>query len=165
MQARDLTGDEDAPDLIGTACSVNHGAVDYSTRALSRAVNRYLRTGKLPPRVPRIERDSRGQPARGAYGLAQGGIRHPHVEVPLAHNSARGCALWGTFRPWSSERIRGLYPTHRAYARKVSRWTRKEVRRGWMLRSDRADVLANARGYRRPWTAEGCEPCIPPQGL
>src|SRR2546427_4939267 len=47
-------------DAVNTACSVNHGSVDYSSRALSRWVTRYLRTGKVPPHAPRVKTDSSG---------------------------------------------------------------------------------------------------------
>ena len=45
-----------SPDAINTACSVNHGSVDYSARALSHWVDRFLRTGELPPSAPRVLR-------------------------------------------------------------------------------------------------------------
>jgi hypothetical protein len=161
MQQRDVFSSA-APNAVNIACSVNRGPTYYSSRALSHWVNRYLATGKLPPRAPRITLDARGGIARDANGLAKGGLRHASVEVPVAYNSSTGCPLWGTYTPWSAAKIRSLYPTHRSYARKVSAWTAEEVRRGWLLPEDRGDVLRKAAAFTGPWTGGST---APPQGL
>ena len=164
QQKRDLLGPE-ATDAIDAACSVNQGTVDYSTRALSRWVVRYLRRGKLPPSAPRIERDDSGNVVRDAIGLAKSGLRHPFVEVPISYNAAAGCPLYGTWRPWSSEKITSMYPTHAEYVKRIRVWSREEVRRGWLLRGDRKDVLAKAKVFTQPWSPDGCEECVAPLGL
>src|SRR3954462_265427 len=51
-------------DPINSACSVNHGSVDYSSRALSGWVTRFLKTGRMPPHAPRVKLDSSGAIAR-----------------------------------------------------------------------------------------------------
>jgi hypothetical protein len=160
-QQRDLFTD-DTPNAIDEACSVNHGAVDFSSRALSHWVTRYLRTGKLPPSAPRIKTDSSGNVVRDADGLAKGGLRHVFVQVPVSYNSSEGCPLYGTFTPWSAAKIRSHYRTHRAYLRKVRAWSAHEVRRGWLLRPDRKRVMREARHFRGPWNGGNT---VPPQGL
>ena len=151
-----------APNAINIACSVNHGPVHYSTRALSQWVNRYLATGKMPPRAPRVMTDGRGGIVRDANGLAKGGLRHASVEVPVAYNSSTGCPLFGTFTPWSAAKVTSLYSTHAIYVRKVTAWTAEEVRRGWLLPEDRDEVLRNARAFTGPWTGGST---FPPRGL
>src|SRR4051794_16841907 len=136
-QQRDLFG-PGTPNAINAACSVNHGSVDYSTRALSHWVTRYLRTSRVPPGAPRIKTDAAGHVTRDSNGLAEGGLRQPFVQVPVASNSAKGCPLFGTFSPWSAAKIRSLYPTHRVYFRKVRAASARDLRRGWLLPSDRA---------------------------
>jgi hypothetical protein len=145
---------------------VNRGSVEYSTRALSRWAQRYLRTGKMPPTAPRVERESAGGAiVRDANGLAQGGLRQPFVAVPVAFNTSDGCPLFGTFIPWDSEKIESLYPSHADYVAKIRAWTAEEMRKGWLLRSDRRAVIRKANRFRAPWSADGCAPCKPPLGL
>jgi hypothetical protein len=164
QQQRDLTL-PGTPDPIDTVCSVNHGSVDYSSRAMSHWVSRYLSTGELPPPAPRVRRDASGQIVRDSRGLAMGGLRHVFVEVPVGFNTSEGCPLFGTYEPWSAAEIRELYPTHDAYLSKVRRWSGREVELGWLLPDDRRDVLEKARRFVAPWTG-GCNASCPaPQGL
>lgn len=163
-QQRDIFG-PGVPNAINAACSVNHGAVDYSTRALTYWVSRYLRTGKMPPpraHAPRIRTNSSGSVVRDANGLALGGLRHVFAQVPVAYEGATGCPLFGTYKPWSATKIRSLYRTHAIYYGKVKAWSAYEVRRGWLLPVDRARVLREARSFTGPWTGGGT---APPQGL
>jgi hypothetical protein len=163
-QQRDLTT-PGTPDVIDTACSVNHGSVDYSSRALSKGVTRYLNTGELPPSAPRVKRTASGEIVRDANGLAEGGVRHVFVQVPVGYNSSEGCPLFGTYRAWSAGKIKSLYRTHSIYVRKVRRWSAHEVRRGWLIRPDRRDVIRKARRFVAPWTGECSETCRAPLGL
>jgi len=166
--AREQQRDGTAPpgvDPIGTACSVNHGSVDYSSRALSRWVTRYLRTGKLPPRAPRVQVDSSGNIVRDSNGLARGGLRHVFVQVPVGYNSSKGCPLFGTYTPWSAAKIRSMYSTHRSYVNRVGEWSEEEVGRGWLLPEDRADVMRKARAFRAPWNGGCTSACRAPLGL
>lgn len=160
--------DRQAPssnDAVDTACSVNHGPTDYSSRALSHWVSRYLHTGKLPPSAPRVKRDANGSIVRDRDGLAKGGLRHVSVEVPVAYNSSEGCPLWGTYTPWSAEKIKSLYSTHKKYLKKVKTWATHEVAKGWLLRADRRRVIGLARGFTEPWDGSCNEECPAPLGL
>ena len=161
-QDRDL-GSPNAATALNAACSINRGSVDFSTRALSYWTMRYLEDGTLPPSVPRIERAG-GNIVRDENGLAEGGLRHPFVEVPVAYNSSEGCPLYGSHTAWDADKITGLYPTHGEYVAKLRRWTRHEVDQGLLLRGDRRRVLNRARAFDAPWTT-GCDPCEAPAGL
>ena len=145
-----------APDALNIACSVNRGSVDYSARALAFWTGQYLKKGTLPPSVPRIERDANGDPVRDEHGLAEGGIRHPFIEVPVSFNAAEGCPLWGTYKSWSAEKITSLYPSHAEYVDQVSDWAKEEVKRGWMIPADRDDAIRKADEFDGPWTAGTC---------
>ena len=58
---------------------------------------------------------------RDGNGIAQGGIRLPVVEVPIAHNSALQQSpdvfsrLVGYHEPFPSERVRELYGSRAGY--------------------------------------------------
>jgi hypothetical protein len=152
-------------DPINDACSVNHGSVDYSSRALSYWTLRFLKTGKMPPHAPRVKLDSSGAIARDSNGLAEGGLRHPFVQVPVGYNSSTGCLLYGTYTPWSAAKIRSLYKTHAVYVKRVTKWSATEVKRGWLLPEDRADVLRKARRFKAPWNGGCTSECRAPLGL
>ena len=160
-QERDIFGAH-APNAVNKACSVNHGAVDYSSRALSHWSMRYLNTGELPPPAPRIKTDANGNIIRDSNEIAKGGLRHVFAQVPLAYNSAEGCPLYGTFTRWSAEKIESLYPTHADYLAKVRVWSEHEVKQGWLLPHDQQVVLRKAKAFTGPWTGGRT---LPPQGL
>ena len=152
-------------DAVNDACSVNHGSVDYSSRALSHWVTRFLKTGKMPPHAPRVTTDSSGTIVRDKNGLAEGGLRHVFVQVPVGYNSSTGCPLFGTYTPWSAAKIKSLYKTHSAYVKRVVKWSRREVHRGWLLPEDRRDVIRKARAFRGPWNGKCTSSCPAPLGL
>jgi hypothetical protein len=164
MQERDVTT-PGSPDAINTACSVNHGSVDYSSRALSHWVDRFLRTDRLPPAPPRVKLDGSGNIVRDVNGLAKGGLRHVFVQLPVGFNTSEGCPLYGTYTAWSADKIRSLYPTHKKYFRAVRRWAKLEVKRGWLLYHDRRDVVRKARKWVAPWTGGCTDSCPAPLGL
>jgi hypothetical protein len=119
----------------------------------------------MPPAAPRVARDDDGNVIRDDNGLGEGGLRQPFVAVPVSFNTSEGCPLFGTFIPWDSEKIRSLYPSHADYVARIRRWTGKELRKGWMIRSDRRAVIRKANGFVEPWSQQGCAPCKPPLGL
>jgi hypothetical protein len=162
-QDRDL-GTPNVATAVNAACSVNHGSVDFSTRALSYWAMRYLEDGTLPPSAPRVKRDSGGAIVRDENGLAEGGLRQPFVAVPVSFNSSEVCPLWGQHQAWSAAKITGLYPSHHGYVSRIRGWTHHEVKRGWMLPGDARRALNRANGFTGPWDGT-CDPCDPPQGL
>jgi Alpha/beta hydrolase domain len=148
-----------APDGVDAACSVNRGSTDYSARALAYWTQRYLEDGRLPPSVPRIERDAAGEPVRDEHGLAKGGLRHPFVQVPVAFNTGEQCPLFGKHEPWSNEKIRSLYRSHCEYVTKVRAWADHEVKQGWLLPQDREDAVTKAIAFAEPWPGESLAGC------
>jgi hypothetical protein len=154
---RDQTG-PGTPDALNIACSVNRGSVDYSSRALSDWVSRYFEDGTLPPSAPRIQRDASGNIVRDANGLTVGGLRHPFIAVPVALNRSESsdCPLWGQYRPWTSAKVKSLYPTHADYVDKVRAWASFEVAKGWLLPEDRNDAVAKAQAFDGPWAHGTC---------
>ena len=152
-------------DAINTACSVNHGSVDYSSRALSAAASRFLLSGRLPSAAPRVQSDGSGGVARDANGLALGGLRQPFIAVPVGFNTSDGCPLYGTYTAWSAAKIKSLYPTHDDYLKKLKAYTKTAVRSGWLLPEDADDVLRKANGFTGPWDGGCSDSCPAPLGL
>jgi hypothetical protein len=146
----------DTPDPVNASCTVNQGRIDYSVRSMLFWTQLYLNTGQKPPSAPRVQRVSPTDdaPARDADGLAIGGLRHAFVQVPTALNSGAGCPFWGTYTPWSVEKIRSRYPSHADYLAKVTAWANHEVAVGWLLPEDRDRTIAQARAFDEPWPGE-----------
>jgi hypothetical protein len=114
---------------------------------------KYLTTGAEPPTAPRIVRTSStdNTPVRDADGLAEGGLRHSFVQVPVALNTSQGCPFWGTYTPWSAAKIQARYPTHCDYVDKVAAWDNYEISQGWLLPQDSAADIGAAEQFTAPW--------------
>lgn len=154
-QQRDIAA-PGTPDPLNVACSVNRGSVDYSSRALSYWVQRYLQDGTLPPSVPRVTTDSSGNVVRDSNGLAEGGLRQPFIQAPVAYNSAEGCPLWGNHQAWPASKIKAMYPTHDDYVQKVKQAADADVAAGTLLPEDRDDAVAKAEAFDGPWAHGTC---------
>ncbi len=90
-------------------------------RAVWHHLRRWLEEGVHPPSQPRLERTADGrQLARDEHGNALGGIRWPHVVVPLGTHRAEAPSqgrpdLMGTTTAFEPEKVRRLYPTREQY--------------------------------------------------
>jgi hypothetical protein len=163
MYQRDLVP-SGTPNPIDTACAINRGEVDYTARALSRWVAHYLETGDMGPSMPRLLRDSEGHLMRDSNGLAEGGIRQPFIQAPVAYNAGTGCPLFGTYRGWTPAMIQSLYPTHEKYVAAVKKASAYDVKNGWLLAPDRKAAIAKAEAFTAPWTAGSCYDTSNPSG-
>jgi hypothetical protein len=152
---RDVTGPA-VPNPINTACSNNRGRVDESGDAQLYWIQNYLHTGQMPPSMPRLDRDSSGNAVRDDNGLAEGGVRQPFIQVPVAYNAGTGCPLFGTYRPWTAAKIQSLYPTHDDYVADVQQAANFDVQQGWLLPADADKAVADAQAFTAPWQYGSC---------
>jgi hypothetical protein len=162
MYQRDLVP-SGTPNPIQTACSINRAQVDDTARSLDKWVSRYFETGDMGPSMPRLSRNGE-ELARDSNGLAEGGIRQPFVEVPVAYNAGTGCPLFGTYRGWTPAMIQSLYPTHETYVGDVKKATAYDVKKGWLLAPDAKDAIAKAEAFTAPWTLGSCYETSNPKG-
>lgn len=169
-----LERDTGSGPVAAPGCAYNRGSADFTARAMLDATQRYLRTGILPPRAPRIERGADGGVLRDADGLVRGGLRQPFIDVPVSYNSAErepGCnnLLQGIHRPWPASKIRQRYPDHDTYLRRITESADRLHRDGFLTEADRLGVIGTARAFRGPWEVACREDpnCVvdPPQGL
>ena len=163
MYQRDLVP-SGTPNPINTACAINRGQVDYTARALSTWVAHYFETGNMGPSMPRLSRNSAGELVRDSNGLAEGGIRQPFIEAPVAYNAGTGCPLFGTYRGWTPAMIQSLYPTHEKYVAAVKAATAYDLNAGWLLPPDAKAAIANAEAFTAPWTLGSCYETSNPKG-
>lgn len=102
--------------VIDCGCPINTGPHVYVARAAYVALEEWVRTGTRPRSHPRLELTADGTDlVRDADGNAVGGIRTPHVDVPVATLSGLGqdddsfCGLFGTTVPFSPEELQRRY--------------------------------------------------------
>lgn len=142
----------DLPAFPGFPCDrpYNDGPHHWVFHAALRALDRWVVTGVPPPSAPPIEVDA-GPPitiARDARGNAVGGVRTPHVEVPVATLSGTGntpalCGLFGTTSPFATDALAALYPNGSFRAR-FEQATDHAVNAGFILAVDAPAVKAGA---------------------
>ena len=152
MYERDLVAGTETPNPIDTACSMNRADVDYTSRAVTKWIAHYFETGDMGPSMPRLLRDAEGEVVRDSNELAEGGIRLPFIQAPVAYNSGTGCPLFGTYRAWTPEKIMSLYPTHEKYVAAVKKAAAYDVKQGSMLTPDMKADIAKAQAFTAPWT-------------
>jgi hypothetical protein len=123
---------------------INSGPQHFVLNAAVAATDRWVRTGKAPAEAPRIETTTTRpvEIVRDARGNALGGVRTPHVDVPIAAYSGGGqggsvfCILFGTTAPFDAATLAALYPTHRDYVSAFRKATRRAVRAGFLRKKD-----------------------------
>ena len=113
---------------------------------------RWVKDGTPPPAAPPIEVTSVGPPAvmaRDEAGNALGGIRLSQHAVPTAVNTGVNtgpgfCRLYGSYEPFTPEKLAALYPTHSAYMAKVKEVTAKNLAAGYILKPEADVTIAEA---------------------
>ncbi|NDB19213.1 MAG: hypothetical protein EB027_08160, partial [Actinobacteria bacterium] len=97
--------------VITCSSPINTGPHTYVLRAAVHALDQWIRTGRPPQTQPRMEMSSPTDFVRDDRGIVKGGIRTPHVDVPVAVLSGVGqtgasfCGLFGTTVPIDEDQL------------------------------------------------------------
>ena len=153
------------PTVPGDPCveRINSAPLFAMAKAATAALARWTTTGEAPPSAPRIALQDPAAPdpvARDQYGNAVGGIRYPHVEVPVARvdgltnqgatqEQALVCLLSGRTIPLSDAQLAELYPTSDAYLESFDESADQAVQAGFLLPED-AELLKAAAAASPP---------------
>jgi hypothetical protein len=138
---------------IDCGVPINNGTLHLVVKAALADLELWVRTGRQPPKAPRLAVGPGPTPKidRNADGIALGGIRTPPVDVPVATLSAVPgpnpsvlCLLLGSTTPFTTARIAALYPSRAAYLKQYDADAAKVIRSGFVLRADKAALLAYA---------------------
>jgi hypothetical protein len=110
----------------------------------------WVRTGRPAPSGVPIEL-SDAQPVLDANGLAQGGVRTPWVDVPIARTSGAGteestmATIFGSGELFDAATVRRLYPGGAAdYLERFTASLDAAIQLGFILAADREEILALA---------------------
>jgi hypothetical protein len=118
-----------------------------------RRLNQWVRYGTPPAIAPRIEVTSFTPRtyARDANGNVLGGIRTPHVDVPVAVVTDQGqsgpgliCRLVGATFPFDAAKLASLYKSHDQFVNKWRTATHRAVAAGFLLAVDARRLVAAA---------------------
>ncbi|OBF56594.1 hypothetical protein A5756_10960 [Mycobacterium sp. 852002-53434_SCH5985345] len=122
----------------------------YVAQAAVAALNTWVGTGApAPTAAPMQVHDAYGpQPVPDANGLAQGGVRTPWVDVPVARTSGLGgdegimAGLFGSGELFDADTLRRLYPGGMTqYLERFTAALDASISSGFILAADRAEIL------------------------
>jgi hypothetical protein len=129
----------------------------YVTEAALASLERWVRTGKAPPKGPPMELTAPAKPGDApvlvldANGNVKGGIRTPWEDAPTAQLSGLGNTggpfgfLFGTTQPYDAATLGKLYPGGKAdYLNKFDASLAAAVKGGFILPADQAEIHALA---------------------
>jgi hypothetical protein len=134
--------------------SVDEAPSHFVFEAALSAVDDWMRSGTPPPSAPRMDvQEVNGTPTvqdKGS-GTTIGGIQGPWERVPVATYSGKSpagapgfCVLFGTTRPFTAAQLRAMYGSRARYLQEYAKATDEDIKAGYLLPADKAQVLAFA---------------------
>jgi hypothetical protein len=125
----------------------------YVLQAALWQLDRWVETGKAPPKAPPLKLTEGKSPKLvfDGNGLAEGGIRTPWVDVPTARLSGVGNSggfqafMVGVGEPFDAATLKRLYPDGKdQYLRKFSASLDAAIKAGFLLSEDREEIMGVA---------------------
>jgi hypothetical protein len=146
--------------LLNCKEPMNAGAMHAVLAAALSDLDAWVRDGTAPPEFPLLDTSGSGENikvARNDLGIAQGGIRTPVVDVPLAANigdntnSPDFCRVFGRTKPFDRATLKRLYPHGSAdYVAAFDKSADKAVAAGIWLKHEADHFKAAARKIALP---------------
>lgn len=136
---------------VDCGAPVNDGPMHFVAKAALRALDRWVETGRPPPRAERLEVDGEGAYLRDPDGIVLGGVRTPLVDVPVdVHSGEPGpsgsviCLLLGSSTPLAGDRLVEIHGDRDGYLSAFRSSVDEAVDAGFVLREDRAALMDRA---------------------
>jgi hypothetical protein len=146
--------------LMGADWRINEGPHRFVAQAALHALVRWVTEGLPPPSAARIEVRSEPRPtiARDSDGIAIGGVRTPHVDVPVVVLSGEGPPgtskalgwLVGSTGPLSAEDLARRYGDESGYRCRYEASLDQVIEAGFLLPAHRSELLAQAAAVTFP---------------
>ncbi len=158
----------DIPIVETCAASANNGPHHLVIKAALHALHEWMINGTNPPTADPLQTDAEGNAVLDEHGNALGGIRTPHVDVPVATlktdmevvtvNSGCGggglsemiCGVFGETVPFSDEKLNGLYESHEDYVGKVTASANEAQTAGFLLAPEVQSIIEDAQAEEIP---------------
>ncbi|MFV8166998.1 alpha/beta hydrolase domain-containing protein [Mycobacterium sp. 134] len=122
----------------------------YVLQAAVASLTHWVRAGEAPTSIPPLELTEGGQIrfVLDANGIAEGGVRTPWVDVPIARTSGLApnespmSFLFGSGEPFDATKLRELYPGGaNEYLDKFTAALDRAIEAGVIVPADRAEIL------------------------
>jgi hypothetical protein len=146
--------------LLGCDWRINEGPHRFVAQAALHALVRWVKEGTPPPTAARIEFTSDERPAiaRDQAGIAIGGVRTPHVDVPevvLSGERPPGTAgslgwLVGSTTPLPADEMARRYGDEAGYRRAYESSLDQAIEAGFLLPAHRDELLLQAGSVTFP---------------
>ena len=141
--------------LITCAAGINTGPHTYILRSALRNFNQWVTKNQVPASQPQLEVDAAGTGYNmDELGIAKGGIRTPHVDVPISVLTGLGqkgnafCSLFGGTVPLTAEVLTTRYGSHDSFVAKFSDSARNAAATGAILKDDVEHLIAAAKASK-----------------
>ncbi len=127
---------------LGCTAPINAGPMFAVLNAAVFQLERWVRNGTVPPKAPRLAITPDDEIARDEHGIAEGGIRTPQVDVPIATVTGEPgagenlCFLFGRTVPFDDAMLAELYPAHADYVDAFNASADKAVNAGFWMEVD-----------------------------
>lgn len=122
----------------------------YVLQASLAALDTWVRTGTPPPSGPplTVRADGNPEPVLDAHGIAEGGVRTPWVDVPIARTTGVTtdenimAAIFGSGEPFDDATLQLLYPGGAPdYVAGFTAALDRAIESGFILAADREEIL------------------------
>jgi Alpha/beta hydrolase domain len=150
--------------ILGCTQPINDGPQHQVVQAAFTAFDKWVVDGAAPP-TPSPFHLAGTNPttyATDKNGNVIGGVRTPAVDVPISTLSGQAppgatviCSLFGSATPLSASTLAALYPTKADYIADYTRSLDKAIKGGYILATDRSEMLDQAQQAPIPDTASG----------
>ena len=127
-------------DLSAVISMANDGPQKYVVRAAFSGLRRWIIDGTPAPGFGPIEVVD-GAIVRDTHGNAVGGVRTPHVDVPIAILSGEGMGHIGRTVPFTTEQLERIYGNAESYRQKFATAVDKAVSDGVFLAADVPEIM------------------------
>ncbi|HWE71476.1 MAG TPA: alpha/beta hydrolase domain-containing protein [Acidimicrobiales bacterium] len=148
-----------AASLLGCTTAVNAGPQHEVVQAAFAAFHTWVTDGTPPAEPPPFRLDGTNPVALAldGHGNVIGGVRTPAVDVPVSTLSGAAppgasviCALFGSTTPFSESTLVGLYRNRSNFVASYQASLDKAIAGGYILKADRAGLLAQAQQVAFP---------------
>jgi hypothetical protein len=143
--------------IISCGRPFNTGPHPYLVRSAIDELVTWARTESAPPVTDELElTDDLAEFLLDEQGNVLGGVRTPHVDVPVATLSGLGqtgesfCFLFGTTDPWTVDDLVALYGDRDSFLTLWDASVEETVERGHFLPEDAEQIRAAARAVPLP---------------
>ena len=118
----------------------------YVVQSALRQLERWVRTAQAPPHAPALKLAEGGAPilVTDEYGLAEGGVRTPWVDVPTARLSGVE-SMVGVGVPFDTATLESLYPGGISeYLERFEASLDESIEAGFIVPDDKAEIMGLA---------------------